>query len=202
MRDSGVAAQGRDAMHAAMQARREKTADEIAALLTPEQQTTFSEMRARMKERLANGFGHGEMLTKELGLTPDQQEKVKAMMAARHTASQGVRTGLRSGNVNRTELRQRFRAEREAFHNELKAILTPDQQVLLQKRSTNGRAIFRRKSDVLTLRGRAGHEKSRRARPAGRCGRMKAVACPGDGGKEHRKVQLRAIRSCDGSLLK
>jgi Spy/CpxP family protein refolding chaperone len=125
---SGVFAQGREAVRAAMEARREKVGDEIAGLLTAEQKTTFDALRSRMRERMAGGFGRGEMLTRELGLSAAQQEQLKGMLEARRGTFHEVRQALRAGTLNRAELRQKARAGREAFRTELEGILTPEQR--------------------------------------------------------------------------
>lgn len=144
MKAAGVFQQGHDAVRAALEARRDKVADEIATLLTPEQQATFTAMRARLKERLAGGVGHGEVLTRELGLSPAQQEQLKALMAERRASFQEMRAELRAAAGNkRTAWRERARAEHEAFRTKLEAFLTPEQQAHFRQLVEEWRKDFR-----------------------------------------------------------
>lgn len=133
MFQSGVPLQGREAVRAAIEARRERVGDEIAGLLTPEQKATFARLRARLRERLAGGFGQGEVLARELGLSAAQQERVRSMLEERHGALREVHAQVRAGTLTRPELRRRAKAEREAFRAQLETLLTPEQQARFRK---------------------------------------------------------------------
>ena len=130
---SGVPLQGREAVRAAIAARREEVGDEIRGLLTPEQKTTFARMRDRLRDRMSGGTGHGEVLARELGLSTAQQEQVRSMLEGRRGALREVRAQLRAGTLTRQEFRRRAGAEREAFRAQLETVLTPEQQAHFRK---------------------------------------------------------------------
>lgn len=133
MVQSGVLLQGREAVRAAIAARRDKVGDEIAGLLTPQQQATFTEMRARLQDRLSGGFGQGEVLARELDLSAAQREQVRSLLEDRRGALQEVRARVRAGSLTRPELHRRAVAEREAFRARLETLLTPEQQARFRK---------------------------------------------------------------------
>lgn len=133
LRRDGVFQKGPEEVRAAMEARREDVARRIEPLLTPDQRERFAALEARLREHLAGGVGHGEVLTRELGLSPAQAEQVKSLLAERRAAMQPLREQFRGeAGAARGALRERFRAERRQFHERLAALLTPEQREKLK----------------------------------------------------------------------
>jgi len=88
-------------------------------------------------------WGHGEgqlaFLTKELSLTPDQQEKIKPVVETFHTAIQGIH---QDSTLARPDKMAKVKAARETEVSQINAILTPDQQTkyaALQEKMHNHR---------------------------------------------------------------
>lgn len=130
MAASGVFDRGPEAIHEAMKERRERVAEEIAGFLTAEQKTRFDTMKARMGGRGADGVGRGEMLTRELNLSPEQSDQVRQLMEQKRETRHGARAGAtHSSGADRAARRALMRAERDKFHAEISALLTPEQRV-------------------------------------------------------------------------
>lgn len=79
-------------------------------------------------------FGHGAILAEELDLTPEQKEKAKAIMAAAKPKIQAIED----------ESRDKVKAVMQDAIKELRPILTPEQQAVLddlQKLRTDREAL-------------------------------------------------------------
>ncbi len=88
-------------------------------------------MRAMMKHRM-------EFLTEKLNLTADQQTKIKAIW--KQSAEQGK--AMRDDPANKDLSREERRAKREAMmkanHDQVRAVLTPEQQAIFDKLPAEG----------------------------------------------------------------
>lgn len=92
-------------------AEREASRAKFQSVLTPEQKTKFEQMKADRKNNPGKPEpGMRKKMAEELGLTPEQQEQLKAY---------------------HQENRDKMKAEREAFVAQVKTILTPQQQAQL-----------------------------------------------------------------------
>jgi hypothetical protein len=89
-------------------------------VLTPEQQQAFAARRANAEGRMAA----------KLGLTADQQSKLKALRASNHEQRQAVVTN--SSLTNEQKMAQLAQI-RQANKAQLATILTPDQLAQLQQ---------------------------------------------------------------------
>jgi hypothetical protein len=128
----------------AFKAQLQKTDSELAAVFTANQNKTYSEFKAKMKERFKGGhrmMAHNRkggmknpaqraermtgMLQKKLNLSDDQSVKVKAIFVARAAQVDSLKAknpGDRKAN------REAFKALKRDTDKQLQAILTADQQ--------------------------------------------------------------------------
>lgn len=125
---SGVFDRGPEAVRSALRERHERVAAEIAAFLTSEQRVRFEALKERLHERMAGGFGRGEMLARELGLSDEQKEQVVRLVERKREVRREVHSRIRGGDMSRAERRAQFRAERDALHAEIATLLTPEQR--------------------------------------------------------------------------
>lgn len=144
MAASGVFAQGREAVHAAMMERRERVAAEISTLLTPEQKVRFDALQEKFHSRLAGGFGRGEYLVRELDLSVEQQAQLQRLFEEKRASMKEMRGRIHSGKARRGELRPIFRAEREKMHARISELLTPEQRVRFERLVAEWREDFGR----------------------------------------------------------
>ena len=122
----------------------QKTDSELATVFTADQNKTYSEFKAKLKERFKGRHGmmaHNRkggmknpaqraermtgMLQKKLNLSDDQSAKVKAIFVARATQVDSLKAknpGDRKAN------REAFKALKQDTDKQLQAVLTADQQ--------------------------------------------------------------------------
>jgi Spy/CpxP family protein refolding chaperone len=109
-----------DQKTAKLEALRASTHEQMKAVLTPAQQTAFAERRA----------AHQAKVAAKLGLTPDQQSKLKDLFASNRQQRQAVLTNASLTNEQKqtqlSQIRQTNRAQ-------LATILTPEQLAQFQQ---------------------------------------------------------------------
>lgn len=113
-------------------------AAQIRPILTPEQQQKLDALKQRMEAGPGGPGGPGKMhhdmggkggpgmwLTEKLGLTPDQQAKVKAIFEASHAQVKAIRSDT---SLSKEDKRAKLKAIHDSNNTQIRALLTPDQQ--------------------------------------------------------------------------
>jgi len=113
---------------AKLKAVRTSTRQQMKALLTPEQQKAFADRRAASRARIAA----------KLGLTADQQSKLKGLASSNRQQRQGV---LKNASLTNEQKQAQLSQIRQASQVQLAAILTPQQlEQFHQMRAMRGHA--------------------------------------------------------------
>lgn len=99
---------------------RASTREQMKPVLTPEQQAAFANRRAGAKERFAA----------KLGLTADQQSKMKQLFQTTHEQRQTV---LQNSALTNDQKMAQLAQIRQTTKAQLATILTPDQMAKLQQ---------------------------------------------------------------------
>lgn len=99
---------------------RANTRQQMKSVLTPEQQTAFANRRAAAKARIAE----------KLGLTPDQQSKMKDLFTSTQQQRQAV---LKNASLTNEQKQAQLSQIRQASKAQLATILTPEQLVKFQQ---------------------------------------------------------------------
>jgi Spy/CpxP family protein refolding chaperone len=109
---------------AASQAARTSYQTAVKAALTPDQQ---KQLQAMMDEAQAFGMGPIGMQLAGLGLTTEQKAKVKEIAAKHQPKLDELRASQRTAS-DRQAVRTEMRAEQQKMLDEIKTVLTPEQQ--------------------------------------------------------------------------
>jgi hypothetical protein len=103
-----------DQKAAKLKALRASTREQMKAVLTPAQQQTFAERRAARRSAFAA----------KLGLTTDQQAKLKSLFSSTHQQRQAV---LNNTSLTNEQKQAQLSQIRQASQAQLATILTPEQ---------------------------------------------------------------------------
>jgi Spy/CpxP family protein refolding chaperone len=113
---------------AKLKAVRTSTRQQMKALLTPEQQKAFADRRTASRARIAA----------KLGLSADQQSKLKGLASSNRRQRQGV---LKNASLTNEQKQAQLSQIRQASQVQLAAILTPQQlEQFHQMRAMRGHA--------------------------------------------------------------
>jgi Spy/CpxP family protein refolding chaperone len=99
---------------------------QMKAVLTPAQQTQFENMRAARRERIAA----------KLGLTPEQQNKLKDLFVSNREQRQSV---LQNAALSNDQKAAQLKQIRETSKTQLEAILSPQQLAQFEQMRHNHR---------------------------------------------------------------
>jgi Spy/CpxP family protein refolding chaperone len=129
----------RDERRTRLQQLNQATYDQIRPILTPEQQKRHEAIRKKITENRSKkrstrpGPNPGEndpenrlrRLTEDLGLSPEQQEKIKPILADEYRQLEAMRG---NDSYNRESRRARLQQLIDTTSGKMKPILTPEQQ--------------------------------------------------------------------------
>jgi Spy/CpxP family protein refolding chaperone len=105
---------------------RDSNREKINALLTPEQQKIFAEMKdqggARMRERFQNRL---TVIAEKLNLTEEQKAAINPIMA---TEANDIKAVMQDTSLSKEQKQTKVAGIREASDKKINAILTPEQQ--------------------------------------------------------------------------
>jgi Spy/CpxP family protein refolding chaperone len=105
---------------------RESSIKQINAILTPDQQEKFAELRGEARQKMReNAENRLAMLTKKLNLTDIQTSAIKPILEAEAAALNALRQDTA---LSKEQKQSRISDIREAANNQINAILTPEQQ--------------------------------------------------------------------------
>jgi Spy/CpxP family protein refolding chaperone len=108
---------------------RDNGREKINALLTPEQQKTFAEMRgpagSRTREEFQNRLA---MLAEKLNLTDEQKTAIKPILA---TEVNDIKAVVQDNSLSKEQKQTKISGIREASNKKINTLLTPEQQAKL-----------------------------------------------------------------------
>jgi Spy/CpxP family protein refolding chaperone len=105
---------------AKLKALRTSTREQMKSVLTPEQQKAFADRRAASKTRFAA----------KLGISPDQQTKMKDLFVSTHQQRQAV---LENTSLTNEQKQTQLSQIRQTSNAQLSTILTPEQLAKFQQ---------------------------------------------------------------------
>jgi Spy/CpxP family protein refolding chaperone len=107
----------------------DKGREKINAILTPEQQKKFAEMKneaaGRVRDEVHNRL---TMLAERLNLTEDQKTAIRPILAAE---ANDIKAVIQDKSLSREQRQTKIAAIRESSNKEINKILTPEQQAKL-----------------------------------------------------------------------
>lgn len=109
-----------DQKQAKLKELREKNHEQMKSVLTPEQQKAFAERRSAGRARFAE----------KLGLTPEQQSKMKELFGSTHQQRQAV---LKDTSLTNEQKQAQLSQLRQTSKAQLATILTPEQLAKFQQ---------------------------------------------------------------------
>jgi protein CpxP len=105
---------------------REANREKINALLTPEQQKIFAEMKEQAPARMQEAFNNRlNLLAKQLNLTNDQKAAIKPII---ETEANDIRAVAQDNSLTREQRQTKIADIRAASDKKIDDLLTPEQQ--------------------------------------------------------------------------
>jgi Spy/CpxP family protein refolding chaperone len=105
---------------------RENSRKQINAVLTPEQQQEFAEMKSDVRQRMRERAGNRlEMLAKKLNLTDVQTAAIKPIFAAE---ANDIKAVWQDNSLNKEQKESKIADIRKSAREKINTILTPEQQ--------------------------------------------------------------------------
>jgi len=120
--------QSAEQKQAKIQEIRDKGREKINAILTPEQQKKFAEMKGpegRGRDEVQNRLA---MLSERLNLTDEQKTAIKPILAAE---ANDIKAVTQDKSLSREQKQSKIAAIRETSSKEINKVLTPEQQAKL-----------------------------------------------------------------------
>ena len=116
---------------------RENGRKQIDAILTPEQQKEFAEIRSKAHHRMRGHAGDRlEMLTKKLNLTDAQTATIKPIFA---TEANDIKAVWQDNSLSKEQKQGKMSDIRKAANEKINTILTPEQQAKWAKLKEHAR---------------------------------------------------------------
>jgi protein CpxP len=98
---------------------------QVNAVLTPEQQQQWAQMKAQARLRMANGPALGQRMAQKLNLSQAQQDQLKPIMQNRRVQAKAI---WQDNSLTQDQKKQKMQALHQETQAQLNAILTPEQQ--------------------------------------------------------------------------
>ena len=116
---------------------RDNSREKINALLTPEQQKTFAEMKGEAGGRMREAFHNRlAMIAEKLNLTDEQKTAIKPILA---TEVNDMTAVLQDNSLSKEQKQTKIAGIREASDTKINALLTPEQQAKWAKLKENAK---------------------------------------------------------------
>lgn len=116
---------------------RDNSREKINALLTPDQQKIFAEMKGeagnRIRERFQNRL---TVLAEQLNLTDEQKAAINPILA---TEANDIKAVMQDNSLSKEQKQTKISAIREASDTKINALLTPEQQAKWAKLKENAK---------------------------------------------------------------
>jgi Spy/CpxP family protein refolding chaperone len=105
---------------------REKGREKINAILTPEQQKKFAEMKGEMPGKMRDeAHNRLAMMAEQLNLTEEQKTAIKPILAAE---ANDIKALMQDKALSKEDRQTKIKTIRENTNKEINKILTPEQQ--------------------------------------------------------------------------
>jgi Spy/CpxP family protein refolding chaperone len=105
---------------------RESSREQIKAVLTPEQQQEFAEIKGKVRQRMRERAGNRlEMLAKKLNLTDVQTAAIKPIFAAE---ANDIKAVWQDNSLSKEQKQNKIADIRKSARENINTILTPEQQ--------------------------------------------------------------------------
>jgi Spy/CpxP family protein refolding chaperone len=105
---------------------RENSKKQISAVLTPEQQEKFAEMKSEVRERMRErAVDRMKMLAEKLNLTEAQTAAIKPILAAE---ANDIKTVWQDNTLSQEQKQSKIADIRKSAREKINTILTPEQQ--------------------------------------------------------------------------
>jgi Spy/CpxP family protein refolding chaperone len=122
---------------------RENSRNQINAVLTPEQQKEFAEMKGGVRKRTSERVGNRlEMLTEKLDLTEAQTAAIKPIFAAE---ANDIKAVWQDNSLSREQKQSKIAEIRKSSKEKINAILTPEQQAKFAELKEPGERMMHRR---------------------------------------------------------
>ena len=116
---------------------RDSSREKINALLTPEQQKTFAEMKGQAGNRMREEFHNRlAMIAEKLNLTDEQKTAIKPILA---TEVNDMTAVMQDNSLSKEQKQTKIAGIREASDTKINALLTPEQQAKWAKLKENAK---------------------------------------------------------------
>jgi Spy/CpxP family protein refolding chaperone len=123
---------------------RDNSREKIKALLTPEQQKTFAEMKDqagnRMRERFQNRL---TVLAEKLNLTDEQKAAINPILA---TEVNDIKAVMQDNSISKEQKQSKIADIRDASDKKINALLTPEQQAKWAQLKENAKQEHNKKN--------------------------------------------------------
>jgi Spy/CpxP family protein refolding chaperone len=121
---------------------RENSRKQMDAILTPEQQKEFAEIKGEARHRMRGHAGDRlEMLTDKLNLTEAQTAAIKPIFAAE---ANDIKTVWQDNSLSKEQKQSKMSDIREAAQEKINTILTPEQQAKWAELKEPARWMYRK----------------------------------------------------------
>jgi len=116
---------------------RDNGREKINALLTPEQQKTFAEMKGQAGSRMREAFQNRlSMIAEKLNLTDEQKTAIKPILV---TEVNDITAVMQDNALSKEQKQSKVSGIREASDTKINALLTPEQQAKWAKLKENAK---------------------------------------------------------------
>jgi Spy/CpxP family protein refolding chaperone len=116
---------------------RDSSREKINALLTPEQQKIFAEMKGQAGSRAREAFHNRlAMLAEKLNLTDEQKTAIKPILA---TEVNEITAVMQDNSLSKEQKQTKISGIRETSDTKINALLTPEQQAKWAKLKENAK---------------------------------------------------------------
>ena len=116
---------------------RDNSREKINALLTPEQQKKFAEMKGQAGSRVREAFHNRlSMIAEKLNLTDEQKVAIKPILA---TEVNDITAVMQDNSLSKEQKQTKISGIREASDTKINALLTPEQQAKWAKLKENAK---------------------------------------------------------------
>jgi Spy/CpxP family protein refolding chaperone len=118
-----------DQMRATFEKMNAETQKELDTILNDDQKKRLRELSI---QRAGNGAVMMPDVAKELGLTSEQQDKLKSLQQKLQEANQSLMQKAMSGEIDRSEVGEKMQSNQKVMDEEIAKILTGDQKTKLE----------------------------------------------------------------------
>jgi Spy/CpxP family protein refolding chaperone len=119
---------------------RDSSVEQINAILTPDQQKEFAELRNEARQKMRENAGDRlAMLTKKLNLTDAQAAAIKPILAAE---ANDIKAVLQDKSLSKEQKQSKIFDIREAANKQINLILTPEQQAKWAELKEHAKSMY------------------------------------------------------------